>query len=93
VVVANNEFNAQRLGVLNLFHGLNAAVQGDDQRIFLIVCVINALMGNAIPFAVSVGNVISDVGGVLLQKLENECHRGRAVHVVITINQNALLVF
>ena len=61
MVITNDEFDSQRLGILNLLYGLDAAVENDDEVHAGVACVLQSLLAYAVTFVVAVGDVIINV--------------------------------
>lgn len=92
MMVADDEVDAFLAGIGYLFDGLDAAVEHDDEPHARGTGVIDALDGHAVAFLVAVGDVVVDVGIILLQKTVDERHGRAAVDVVVSIDQNALFL-
>ena len=91
VVVADDEVDAERLGVGYLFNSLDAAVEDDDELHAGLLGVVDAFLAHAVAFVVAVGNVIVDIGVKLLQELIDQCHSRATVNIVVAINEHSLL--
>ena len=87
VVVADDEVDTLFLGIRHLFHGLDAAVQHDDQLHARLRSIIHSFHRHAVALVVAVRNVIVDVGVILLDELVDQCHGRSAVHVIVAIDQ------
>ena len=90
VVVADDEVNAQLLGVADFLDGLNAAVEHDNQFHAVLCRQVESLLADAVAFFVAVGDIVLQVGVELLQELVDQCHGGASVHVVVAIYHDAL---
>ena len=91
VVVADDEVDAAGLGVGDLFYGLDAAVEHYDEPDAALGGVVYALAGDAVPLLVAGGDVVLDVGVVVLEILVDERYGGSAVDVVVAVDHDALL--
>ena len=93
VVVADDEIHALRLRIDNLFRGFDAAVQGDDEPHALAGREVDPFDRNAVTFGIAVGNVEHQVFVPdLAQELVNQCDGRAAVHVVVAVNHDLLVV-
>ena len=92
MMVADDEVNSLLFGIRNLLHCFNAAVQHNDKSHSCLCGIVNSFFGNSVSFVVTVGDVIVKVRVELLNELVDQCHSGGAVHIVISINQNALFL-
>ena len=88
VVVADDEVDAFALGVCNLLHGLDAAIEGDDERDAVLGGIVDTLVGDAVTLVVAVGDVVVEPRVEILQELVYQRYGRRSVHVVIAINHN-----
>ena len=91
MVVADNEVDALFFGVCNLIYGLDAAVEHDNQFYPAFVSIVDSFDRHAIPFFVTVGDIIVDIGIILLQELVDQCYGRATVYVIISINHDSLL--
>lgn len=91
VVVADDEVDAERLGVGYLFNSLDAAVEDDDELHAGLLGVVDAFLAYAVTFVVAIGDVILDVGVELLYELIHQCYRSASVHVVVAVDEYAFL--
>ena len=91
VVVADDEVDAQFAGVCDFLYRLDAAVQYDDEFHPRFVGIVHTLARDAVAFLVAVRDVEVDVGVELPQKLEYQCHGGTAVHIIVSVDENAFL--
>ena len=62
MVIADNHVNALAIGISNLFHRLDAAVQRDNQSTPLLRSIIYSLLRYTISFGVAVWDVVVDCG-------------------------------
>ena len=90
-MVADDEVDAERLGVGYLFNGFDTTVENDDEFHACLLGVVDAFLANAVAFVVAVGDVILYVGVELLYELVHQCYRSASVHVVVAVNKDALL--
>ena len=91
MMVADDEVDAETLGIGDHVVRLDATVEDDDQLHPRLVGIVDAFLAHAIPLVVAVGDIIIDVRIELLQKLVHQCHGGAAVDIVVTIDEHALL--
>jgi hypothetical protein len=92
VVVADDEVHAALVGVGHLVDGFDAAVERDDERDAAADGVVDALERDAVALIVAVGDVVFDRRGVGAEEFVDQRHGRCAVHVVIAINHDPLLV-
>ena len=93
VVVADDEIHAFRLCIGNLFRGLDAAVQGDDEADALVGRQIDPLDRDAVPFGIAVRDVEHQVFVPdLAQELVDQRDGRAAVHVVVAVDHDLLIV-
>ena len=92
MMVADDKVNSLLFGIRNLFYGFNAAVQYDDKPYSGFSGVVNSFFGNSVSFVITVRDVIVKVRIELLNELVDQCHSRGTVHIVISINQNALFL-
>ena len=92
VVVANNEINAQTLGIGNFFDCLDAAVEHNDEFYTRLVGVVHTLNRHPISLLVSVGNVVVEFRIELLQEAIYQCDSSASIHIVVAINHHPLSV-
>ena len=94
MVVADDEVDALAVGVFDAFHGLDAAVEGDDEFEAVVGRIVDAFDGDAIAFLVAVGDVELDLL-LLEERLEvgvDHRHGSGAVHIIVAIDQDFLAV-
>ena len=91
VMVTDNEVDAFLFGIRNLFYGFDAAVQYDDQFHTGLIRIIYSLLRYAIPFVVTVGNVVVDVRIELLKEFENQCDGCCSVYIIVSIYHDTFL--
>ena len=91
MVVANDEIDAQLLGVGNFVDGLDAAVQNDDELHARLPCILNAFAAHPVALVVAVGNVVIDIRIEQAQEFIDQGHRRAAIHIIIAINHDTLL--
>ncbi len=93
VMVADDEIHALRLRIDNLFRGFDAAVQGDDKPHALAGGEVDTFDRNTVSFGITVGDVEHQVFVPdLAQELVNQRDGRTAVHVVVAVNHDLLLV-
>ena len=92
VVVADDEVHAALVGVGHLVDGFDAAVERDDECDATADGVVDALERDAVALIVAVGDVVFDRRGVGAEEFVDQRHGRCAVHVVIAINHDPLLV-
>ena len=97
VVVGDDDVDAVLVGKVHHVVGLDAAVEGDEQVDAVLLAELDAFLGDAVAFGVAVGNVVFDVlVGVgttdFAQEGIDECHGGGAVHIVVAIDHDFLIV-
>ena len=93
VVVADDEIHAFRLRIDNLFRGFDAAVQGDDKPHALAGGEVDTFDRNTVSFGITVGDVEHQVFVPdLAQELVNQRDGRAAVHVVVAVNHDLLIV-
>ena len=88
VVVADDEVDAERLGVCHFVDGFDAAVECNNQRETIVVCVVDGFVRNAVTLVVAVGNVEIECVGVVRQKCVHQRHGCRAIDIVIAVDEN-----
>ena len=92
-MVADDEIHAFRFRIDNLFRGFDAAVQGDDEPHALAGCEVDAFDRDTVTFGITVGDVEHQVFVPdLAQELVNQRDGRTAVHVVVAVNHDLLLV-
>ena len=91
MVVADDDVNALLAGVVHLLHGLDAAVQGYQQLESALGSPVDALVGHAVAFVIAVGNVEVHLVREAADEGINERNGGRAVHVVVAVDEYLLL--
>ena len=89
VVVADDEVDAQLLGVGYLLVGLDAAVEDDDKLHALLGGQVDGGFGDAVALIVARGDVVVYLGVVVLQVAVHERHGRRAVHVVVSVDHDS----
>ena len=92
VVVADDEVDAVAGGVVHLFHGFDAAVEGYHQLHTGLARVVDALVADAVAFAFAVGDVEVYVAVELLKVGVHQRHCRRAVDVVVAVDHDALFL-
>ncbi len=93
VVVADDEIDAQRFGILDLFARLDPAVQRDDQLHAGRSRGLDPLDRDAVALGVAVGDVERQLGvPQTLQERIHQCHGRRSVHVVVAVDHHFLLL-
>ena len=91
MVVADDEVDAQAFGVSDFLHCLDAAVEHDDEFHTGLVSVVHTFVRHSVAVFVAVGDVVVDVGAVLVEEFIDECHRRDTVHIVVAVDEDALL--
>ena len=91
VMIADDEVDALLLGIGNLVGSLDATVEHDDKPHARLAGIIDTLARDAVAVVVAVGNVIVYVAGELLQEAIHECHCRATIHIVVAIDEDALL--
>ena len=92
-MVADDEIHALRLCIDYLFRGFDTAVQGDDKTHALAGCQVDTLDRDTVTFGIAVGDVEHQVFMPdLAQELVHQCNGRTAVHVVVAVNHDFLIV-
>ena len=91
MMVADDEVDADALGVLYFSYRLDSAVENDNQAYSCLPGVFDALAAHPISLVVAVGNVVVDIGVILLQEFVDQCHGRASVHIVVTIHHDTFL--
>ena len=91
VVITDDEVYAKTLGIFYLLDGLDATVKDDDKFDTRLVRKVDSLLAHSISLVIAVGDVVVDVGIELLQELKDQSNGGAAIHIVVAIDQDALL--
>ena len=91
VVVADDEVDAFLAGIRHFLHGLDAAVQHDDQLHARPCGIVHPLHRHPVALVVAVGDVVVDVGVILLDEFVDQRHGRGAVHVIVAIDQYPFL--
>ena len=93
VVVADDEVDAEAARVFDLLDGLDAAVERYHEGAAGAVGVVDALGRDAVSFVVSVGNVEVEPVDVEMRAQErvDQRHRCGPVHVIVAVDQDALV--
>ena len=91
VMVADDEVYAKTLGVFYLLDSFDAAIQDNDEFYTCFVRKVYSLFAYSIAFVVSVWYVVINVGIKLLQKLVHQCYSRASIHVIVSIDHDALL--
>ena len=91
MVVADDHVDALRSGVSDLFVGLDAAVEGDDQGESAVRGEIDALVGDAVAFVVAVGDVEIDLRSVTAEERIHQGDGRRPVDVIVAVDEDLLL--
>src|SRR5690606_28409983 len=92
MVVTNDEVHAFRARIGDLFDGLDATIQSDNQCKSIRSSVIYALCGNPIPFAVAIRYVKLNTRMKGSEKAINDGHGGGAVHIIIAVDQDFFVI-
>ena len=91
VVVADDEVDAELLGIVDHLHGLDATVEGDDQLDIRLAGVVDTLLRDAVALAFAVRDVEINVWVQFLKVGINQRYGRRAVDVVVAIDHDAFL--
>ena len=91
MVVADDKVDALAQGVVHLLHGFDAAVQHDDKFDTSGRGKVNTFLGDAIALLVAVGDVVVNVGIILREELIDQGHSRTSVHIIVAIDEDALL--
>ena len=91
MVVADDEVDAQLLGIGNLFDCLYAAVEDYNQLHACFPGIVYAFAAHSVALVVAVGDVVVDVGVELAQKLIHQRYCRATVHIVVAVDKDALL--
>ena len=91
VVVADDEVYASFLGVVHLFHSLDAAVEGYHKLDTRLVGIVDALIRDAVALALTVGHIKVYVSVQLLEVGVNQRYGRRSVDVVVSVDHDAFL--
>ena len=92
MVVADNHVDTVPGGVFRLVRLLDAAVEGDDEAALLFNGVVHALERDAVALGVAVGDIEEQVVHIGAQDAIDERHRRGAVHVVVAVDEDTLLM-
>ena len=92
MVVADDDIDALVAGVAHFLHGLDAAVQGDDQGVAVLVSPVDALVGDAVALVVAVGYVVLDVGVEIAYEGVHQGYSRGTVHVVVSVYHDPFLL-
>ncbi len=92
MMIANDEIDAFLFGIRNLIDGFDAAVKRNNKFYTCAHSIIDSLKRYAVPFIVPIRNIIIDIICYSAQKLVNQRNGRCAIDIVISINQNSLLV-
>ena len=92
MVVAHNHIYSPLLGILYLLHRLDSAVEGNKKGISPFMGPVNSLVGNAVPLVIPHRNVILQVLGKGTQKCIYKGNCRCTVYIVVSVNQNFLIV-
>ena len=98
MVIADNHINALAISVCHFLHRLDTAVQCDNQSAPLLRSIIYSLLRNTVTLGITIRNIIiyyilalgSLVLNLLIQEPIHQCHRSRAIHIVIAVDKNFL---
>ena len=90
-MITDDEVYAKTLGIFYLLDGLDATVKDDDKFDTRLVRKVDSLLAHSISLVIAVGDVVVDVGIELLQELKDQSNGGAAIHIVVAIDQDALL--
>ncbi len=92
MVVADDGVDAQFLGVFDFLHGLDAAVERNQQGAAMFLGRVDAFVRHTVTLVITIGNVVFDVRVELPEEGVDERDGRRAVHVVVAVDQDALFV-
>ena len=90
MVVADDKVDALVLGILNFIYRLDATIQHDHQFHTLALRIIHSLNRYTIPFLTAVRDIAFHIGVELRNKPINQSHCRASIHIVVTINHDAL---
>ena len=91
MMIADDEIYAKTLGIFYLLDSFDAAIQDNDEFYTCFVRKVYSLFAYSIAFVVSVWYVVINVGIKLLQKLVHQCYSRASIHVIVSIDHDALL--
>ena len=91
VVVAYYEIYSYAFGIRYLFDCLYSAIEHDDKFHTCFFRIVYALIAHTISLFVSVGDIVFYIRVELLQKLVHQSHGRTSVHIVISVDHDALL--
>lgn len=92
VVVADDDVDALFLGIPDLLDSLDAAVEGDYQRVAVLACPVYTLVGYAVSLIVAVRNVVFDIWVEIAYKGVHQGHGRSPVHIVVSVDHHVFLV-
>ena len=91
VMVTDDEVYSALTCIGYLLHSLDAAVEHNHQSHARLSGIIHTLARHSVTLLISVGDVIVDIGIILLQESIHQCNGCASVHIVVSIHQDALL--
>ena len=91
MVVADNEIDAETLGIRHQRIAPHAAIECNDETEALLSRIVDALFGNAVAFLVPVGDIILNPRIKGAEELIYDRHGSGAIHIVIAIDKDSLL--
>ena len=92
MVVTHNHINSPLLCILHLLHSLDAAVKCNKKGISTFMSPVNSLVGNAVPLIIPHRYVVLQILGKGTQECIYKRNCRCAVHIVVSVNQNFLVV-
>ena len=90
-MVAHDEVDAQCLGIGDFINGFHAAVEHDDQAYSGLLGIVHSRERYTVSVVISVGDIVVDVRGELLQETVYQGYGRSAIYVVVAIHEYALL--
>ena len=91
VMVTDDEVYSALTCIGYLLHSLDAAVEHDHQSHARLGSIIHTLARHSVTLLIAVGDVIVDIGIILLQESIHQCNGCASVHIIVSIHQYALL--
>ena len=91
MVVTDDKINPFLVGVCDLIHGFDSAIQRNNQRAALLLRRVDSFVRDTISFRVTVRDIIDHIIRLRPQERIHQRHSRRAVHVVIAIDHDPLM--
>ena len=91
-MVANDEIDSETVGIVHPVHRFDAAIECNNQRAAFLFGGIDTFLRDAVPFRITVRDIINKVIRLCLEERVHERHGSRSVHVIIAIDHDALMV-